>query len=160
VKSILPESLFVWFERTTIGVAVRDSVWAFPVIEAVHLLGLCLLGGSVILVDLRLLGLGLTDQSIPKLARIVRPWFVASIAILVLTGIPLFLSEAIKAYYNTSFWIKMTVLPVALVFTGLVRDRVAVRSGGEARFVKRLTGAVSIALWTTVAAAGRWIGFS
>ena len=156
---MLPESLFVWFEETSVGIAVRESVWAFPIIESVHLLGLCLLGGAVILVDLRLLGLGLTGESIAALARLTRPWLVAGVVVLIATGIPLFLSEAIKAYYNTAFWVKMCTLPVALVFTFVVRERVAARAK-EVNVRTRMTALASLALWFTVAAAGRWIGFS
>ena len=54
---------FDWLELTPIGTAIRDSLWLFPVIEAVHLLGLALLGGAVLVLDLRMLGLGLTRQS-------------------------------------------------------------------------------------------------
>lgn len=157
---LLPESLFLWFEATALGVAVRDSVWAFPVIEAVHLLGLCLLGGSVIVVDLRLLGLGLRGQSIARLARLARPWLVAGIAVMFATGVPLFLSEAVRAYYNTAFWVKMYTLPAAIAFTFAVRERVAARGEGEVNAATRVVGGVSLALWFTVAAAGRWIGFS
>ncbi len=154
------ESFFRWCESTLIGRAIADSVWAFPILEAVHLLGLCMLGGALLVVDLRLLGLGLTGQPVARLARYARPWLVASVAVMVLTGIPLFLSEAIKAYYNTSFWVKMCTLPFALAFTFAVRERVARRETDDPGMVGRIVGAVSLALWFTVAAAGRWIGFS
>ena len=154
------ESFFRWCESTVIGRAIADSVWAFPILEAVHLLGLCMLGGALLVVDLRLLGAGLTGQPVARLARYARPWLVASLAVMVLTGIPLFLSEAIKAYYNTSFWVKMCTLPVALAFTFAVRERVARRETDDPGMVGRIVGAVSLALWFTVAAAGRWIGFS
>ena len=117
------ESFFRWCESTPIGRAIGDSVWAFPILEAVHLLGLCVLGGALLVVDLRLLGVGLTGQPVARLARYARPWLVASVVVMVLTGVPLFLSEAIKAYYNTSFWVKMCTLPVALTFTFAVRER-------------------------------------
>ena len=154
------EPFFRWCESTLIGRAVADSVWAFPVLEAVHLLGLCLLGGALLVVDLRMLGLGLTGQPVSRLARHARPWLLAAIAVMVATGIPLFLSEAIKAYYNTSFWVKMSTLPVALAFTFGVRERVARLEGMEPGARCKVIGAVSLALWFTVAAAGRWIGFS
>ena len=76
------------------------------------------------------------------------------------TGIALFCSEAIKCYYNTSFWVKITTLPIALLFTFTVRDRIAARAGTDASATTRLVALISIALWFTVAAAGRWIGFS
>ena len=154
------ERLFDSFEATALGTAVRESIYAFPLIEAVHLLGLCMLGGALLVVDLRMLGLGMTDRRISELARSARPWLLTGIAILIVTGIPLFLSEAIKAYFNASFWVKMTTLPFALAFTLLVRERVARNDEIETGTLSRVVGAVSIALWFVVAAAGRWIGYS
>ena len=153
------EPLFIWFEETALGAAVRDSVWAFAVIESVHLLGLCLLGGALLIVDLRLMGYGLRHQSIRQVAAAARPWLLAGIAIMVLTGVPLMLSEAIKTYYNTAFWVKIITLPFALLFTFTLRARV-VRKASIADSITRLTAFVSVSLWITVAAAGRWIGFS
>lgn len=151
---------FRWCESTPIGRAIADSIWAFPILEAVHLLGLCMLGGALLVVDLRLLGVGLTAQPPARLARYARPWLVASVIVMVLTGVPLFLSEAIKAYYNTAFWVKMSTLPFALTFTFAVRERVVRRATEDPGVVGRVVGGVSLALWFTVAAAGRWIGFS
>lgn len=151
--------LFEWFETTGPGLMVRESVWLFPVIEAAHLLGLCLLGGALLVVDLRLLGAGLTATPVATLARHARPWLVAAVMLLLVTGVLLFLSEAVKCYYNQSFWVKITTLPIALVFTFAVRQRVI---GAEtvSRGSERLAGAASLLLWFVVAAAGRWIGFS
>ncbi len=152
--------MFEWFEATVLGTAVRQSLWAFPVIEAVHLLGLCLLGGSVLIVDLRLLGVGLARERIAELAARARPWLMGGIALMVLTGIPLFLSEAIKCYYNTSFWVKMATLPFALGFTFGVKGRAVADRTLETSARSRTLGTLSLVLWFTVAAAGRWIGFS
>ena len=150
---------FEWCEATRLGLAVRESVWLFPVVEAVHLLGLSLLGGVVLLVDLRMLGAGLTRTPVPVLARSVRPWLRAAVTLMALTGLLLFLSEAVKCYYSQAFWVKITTFPVAVGFTFLVRQRVA-EADDTAPMTARLTGAASIALWFIVAAAGRWIGFS
>ena len=152
--------LFDWFEYTTLGIVVRESVWMFPVIEAVHLLGLCLLGGVVLTVDLRMLGLGLRRQTIGELAGQLRPWLVGAVALLLVTGVLLFLSEAVKCYYSQSFLVKMITLPIALVFTFTVRARIAGAGGLEASLWTRMAAAASMLLWFTVAAAGRWIGFS
>jgi len=152
---------FEWCETLWLGQAVVGSNWLFPVIESVHLLALALLGGAIFLVDLRLLGLGLKDRPVSELARDARPWLLAALAGMILTGVPLFLSEPIKCYYSTAFWIKMTTLPIALLFAFTVRARVT-RTGAVQNSARRqqLVGALSIALWFTVAAAGRWIGFS
>ena len=154
-------SFFEWCEATALGSAIRESMWLFPVIESVHLLALAVLGGAILLVDLRLLGLGLTRHPVARLARDVQPWLVGSILVMLATGISLFLSEAVKCYYSTPFWVKMSTLPVALLFTATVRRRVVAADETRARpLVRKLVGVVSILLWFTVAAAGRWIGFS
>lgn len=152
---------FQWCESLWLGQAIVGSLWLFPVIEAVHLLALSMLGGAVLIVDLRLLGWGLKTHSVVDLARQARPWLIGSIAMMIATGVPLFLSEPIKCYYNTSFWVKMGALTVALLFTFTVRHRIT-RSEPVRNTARRqvLVGALSIALWVTVAAAGRWIGFS
>ncbi len=150
---------FEWCETTPVAQWVSGGVWQFAVIEAVHLLGLGLLGGSLLLVDLRMLGVGLTKQAIADLEAQMRVWLLGALVLMALTGVPLFLSEAIKCYYNTSFWVKMTTLPFAVAYTFSVRARVA-RGSRDTTMRTRLAAAASIALWFTVAAAGRWIGFS
>jgi hypothetical protein len=151
---------FEWAEASWVGDTIRQSLWLFPVIEATHLLGLATLGGSILLLDLRLLGFGLTSQPVRQLADDLRPWVVGSIVVMLMTGIPLFTSEAVKCYYNTSFWVKITTLPFAMAFTFTVRDRVAEAAGRDATATTRLAAIGSITLWFVVAAAGRWIGFS
>jgi hypothetical protein len=158
IPSLLP--LFEWFEATGLGQLVRTSTWLFPVIESVHLLGLCALGGTLLIVDLRMLGAGLTSQPLPALATAVHPWLVASLGVMVLTGVPLFLSEAVKCFHNPSFWVKMATLPLALLFTFTVRRRIATAPGRDTSATTRLVGAASLLVWFAVAAAGRWIGFS
>ena len=151
---------FEWCQNTFIGQAVSQSVWAFPVIEAIHLVGLCMLGGSVLIVDLRMLGAGLTQQRIAQIAGYARPWLVRSLVLMFCTGFLLFMSEAIKCYYNTSFWVKITTLPLAVGFTFAVREPTAHDVTLETSAKSRAVGAASIGLWFVVAAAGRWIGFS
>lgn len=152
---------FEWCETLWLGQAVIGSNWLFPVIESVHLLGLALLGGAILLVDLRLLGLGLKERAVAELAIDARPWMLTGLTILIATGIPLFLSEPIKLYYSGAFWLKITTLPIAIAFAFTVRARVTLSDSvrNTARR-QQLVGALSIALWFTVAAAGRWIGFS
>jgi len=154
------EALFIWFEDTPVGAAVRESIWAFAVIESVHLLGLCLLGGSILLVDLRLLGFGLTGQPIAKLAAHARRWMILGLTMMIATGVPLMLAEALKTYYNTAFWVKITTLPFAIAFTFVVRERMTRDESLMVSARTRIVAAVSIALWFTVAAGGRWIGYS
>src|SRR3989442_12810440 len=95
---------FEWCQATALGTAIRMSPWAFAVIESVHLLGLAVIGGAVLLVDLRMLGFGLKDQAIAEIARAAFPWLVGSLIVMLLTGVGLFLSEPMKCYASGPFW--------------------------------------------------------
>jgi hypothetical protein len=152
---------FQWCETLWLGQFVVGSNWLFPVIESIHLLFLALLGGSVLIVDMRLARLLLKDRAVSELAAEARPFMIAALLGMVATGLPLFLSEPIKCYYSAAFWLKMETLAIALVFTFTIRTRVT-RSESVRNTARRqiLVGALSMALWLTVAASGRWIGFS
>ena len=150
---------FEWIETTAMGQWLAQSIWSFAVIEAMHLVILCVLGGSLLIVDLRLLGLGLKNTPISVVGGYTHRWAVGASVLMVATGVLLLISEPIKLYYNTSFWVKMSTLPVALLFTFTLRKRV-VRGATDTTARTRMVGALSIGLWFVVAAAGRWIGFS
>jgi hypothetical protein len=152
---------FQWISETRVSHAIGQSSWAFAVIESVHLLALAVIGGAVLMLDLRLLGLGLRDQPIERVARDAFPWFVGSLMVMLITGVGLFLSEATKCYYSTPFWVKMTSLLLAMIFAFTVRRRVALAGEGQVRPIwLKVVAVVSLVLWFGVGAAGRWIGFS
>ena len=152
--------IFDRLELTAVGSAIRDSAWLFPVIESVHLMGLAVLGGAVLIVDLRLLGVGLQAQSRRYVLAQATPWLLGALFVMAMTGIPLFLSEALKCYFRPAFWIKMGSLAVALVFTFALRNRIVRSQPDLSRSRAAVLALCSLVLWFTVAAAGRWIGFS
>jgi len=152
--------LFTWADHTAIGVAIRASRWLFPVIEAFHLIALALLGGTVLIVDMRLLGWGLRSRPVSELASDMQPWMVAGLLVMLSSGFLLFLSEPKKLYDNLPFQIKMVFLFLAIVYTFTIRRRLLksnVDIAWPAR--SRLAGGVSIALWSVVGFMGRGIGF-
>ena len=113
---------FQWCESLWLGRVVVGSLWLFPVIEAVHLLALSVLGGAVLIVDLRLLGTRAEELDAGGVVREARPYMIgAPRRLMIATGIPLFLSEPIKCYYNNAFWVKMTTLPIAIAFAFTIR---------------------------------------
>jgi uncharacterized protein DUF6644 len=144
-----------------LGQAISTSTWAFAVIESIHLLALSVIGGAVLVVDLRLLGLGLRSQPAKDIARDAWPWFVASWMVMIVTGVLLFVSEPLKLYYSTPFFWKITFLVLATVFAVTVRRRVLRADEGRMQpLMMKLVGLTSLALWFGVGAGGRWIGFS
>jgi hypothetical protein len=149
-----------WLQFSPPLVAMRSSPWLFPLIATFHLMGLSLIGGAVLLVDLRLLGLGLRRQPVAPLAREAERWLFRGLLVMVVTGIPLFMCFATKYYYLTFFWVKMAALLAVVVFTVSVRRRVAMADQSQIKPVwAKVVALTSLTLWTTVALGGRYIGF-
>ncbi len=154
-------SFFTWCENTSIGEAIRASLWLFPAIESFHLLALAVIGGAVLVVNLRLLGFGFQRQPVAQLWRDTRPWMLGSLSVMLVSGMLLFTSEAVKLYYHEAFWVKMTSLLLSILFTFTVHRKVALADEGRVRpFWSKMAALISILIWTGVGVGGRWIGFS
>lgn len=145
-------------EDSYIGEYVRSSLWLFPVIQSFHLIGLGILGGAVVVGDLRLMGILMRTESTRYVIRVTRPWFNFGLFILIITGIPLFLSEAVKCYYSRAFWIKISCLLLGTLFVYFIRNPTVLSK--DENFIIKILGFVSFSLWVVTAASGRWIGFS
>lgn len=162
----MPDALALcrWLEHTSVGAAVRESLWLFPAIETLHLLGMAALVGTVVVFDLRLLGWTLRRERVSTLAGQLLPWTWVGFAAQVVTGALLFMSEAVKVYTNPAFKVKMLLLVLAgvqaLVFHRTVYRGVATwDESGVLPLGARVSGFVSILLWVGIVAAGRFIGF-
>ena len=145
-------------EDSYIGEYVRSSLWLFPVIQSFHLIGLGILGGAVVIGDLRLMGILMRTESTRYVIRVTRSWFDFGLFTLVITGIPLFLSEAVKCYYSRAFWIKISCLLLGTLFIYFIRNPIVLSK--DENFMIKVLGFVSFSLWVVTAASGRWIGFS
>ena len=149
-----------WLQYSAPLHAMRESPIFFPIVATIHLMGLALIGGAVLVVDLRLLGLALPNQPVAALAADAERWLFRGLAVMVTTGILLFMCFATKYYYLTFFWVKMAALLAVIVFTWSVRRRVALANDGDVSPMRRkVVALVSMFLWTTVAVGGRYIGF-
>lgn len=154
-------SFFTWCENGSLGEAIRGSNWLFPVIESFHLLGLAVIGGAVLVVNLRMLGFGIARQPTAQLWRDTRPWLLGSLTVMLVSGLLLFTSEATKLYYHAAFWVKMMSLLLSILFTFIVVRKVALADPGRISPLWNKTVAlISILLWSGVGIGGRWIGFS
>jgi hypothetical protein len=155
----LLHTLFRWLGHTTIGVAMARSTWGFPIIEMVHLIGLASLGGTILIVNLQLLGIGPGRLPASRVARELRTLFVTSLLVMLVSGVLLVSAEALKCYYNPAFRAKMALLFLAISVSYAIH-RNLIRSGDDDRPTVWLkTAAVlSLILWLCVGAAGRLIG--
>ncbi len=136
------------------SVAIRDSAWAYPIIESVHVLGLCLLG-MVILMDLRVMGVALTRVPAEEIAADLTPWMTAGVVVIIASGILTFLNNPVEYYTNAVFRIKMLMLLLLAVNAWVLRAG-HFRQGRRAAFART----VSLVLWAGMIVAGRMITYS
>ena len=158
-EALLP--LFEWMEATSPGVISQTYGAVFALVEAAHLIAMALLGGAVLVADGRLLGLILRDFPLSRVLDQSHRLFVWSLAAMILTGVFMACGVALKVYYLNVFWYKMLALVTGVFFVFFIR-RPLLRGDVENMNPQllRLVGIASLMIWFSVAATGRWIGFS
>jgi hypothetical protein len=147
-----------------IGTAIRESDYAFPIIESVHVLGITLLVGTIALLDLRMLGLVLRSISVTRIARTVFPLTWTGFAVMFTSGFLLFWAEAAKNYSNPAFRIKLILLALVglnpLIFHTTIYRRVHEWEVLEVSpWRARAAAIASLTLWSGVIVAGRLIAY-
>ena len=157
-------ALCKWLEQTWGGGSIRQSLWLFPAIETLHLLGMAALVSTITVYDLRLLGWIMRRQRVSDLTRRLLPWAWAGFAVQVVTGALLFSSEAVKVYGNPAFRVKMLLILLAgaqaLIFQWTSYRNVATWDDSEIMPAgAKVAGFISMLLWIGIVASGRFIGF-
>lgn len=155
---------FQWLETTGVSVAIRESTLMFPVIEGTHVLSLALSVGTIVALDLRLVGWGLKKIPVSVIFEQLRPWSLLGFAIMFITGILLFWSEPVKCATTPAFIVKMILLAGTGINAFLFDRRVykTVSSWDSAVDVPgraKLAGYASLILWFGVIFAGRWTAY-
>ena|SRR5437868_7234734 len=156
IHATLP--FFRWADQTWISVWIRDSTWAFALIEVFHLFGLTLLLGTLTILNLRLFGWGLGAYPLKAVAIDALPWTFVGMAVSITSGILLFLSEAMKCYGSLPFFVKMGLLAPALVFTFTFHRRLT-KADTPSPTASKCAACLSVMLWFGVGLAGRAIAF-
>jgi uncharacterized protein DUF6644 len=154
-------------EASAFGQAMRDSLWLYPTAEIVHLTGIGLLFGSIVIFDLRLLGFS-RGISVKALARHVLPWTAASFLLIVPSGLMMFTAYASDFIASPVFAIKMCLLLAGGANAGLFHTitfpSVGVWDAEEMRKLPpppsaRIAAAVSLLIWLSVIACGRLLEY-
>lgn len=155
---------FQWLQNTAVGSHISNSFWLFPFIECFHVFGIVVLVGATGVLDLRLLGLALKRQSVSKLNEQLLPWAWSGFALMVISGLLMFSSEAVKVYANGAFRLKMGLILLAGI-NALVFQTTVYKTVDKWDLLPRppigarLAGMFSLVLWVGVIFAGRWIAY-
>jgi hypothetical protein len=149
--------IFEWLQHTYLAQTIRHSAALIATLEIVHLIGMTLLIGTILMVDLSLLGLGIGRQPVSRIARELSSFTVAGLAIMLVSGPLILSSEAVRCYKTPAFWIKMLLLGIAVAFHFTVHRRVTLAEPPVAHSSARLVASLSFGLWVGVALAGKGI---
>lgn len=153
-------SLIHWCSTWAPIVFIRDSKYGMPAVQSVHLTGLTVLLATMVMLDLRLAGVGNRESSVSGLARQLKPWMAGAAAMVILSGIVIFLGTPDKYLTSLPFRVKMALLCCAILFHfGVLRRFVAQAVGSHARRANVIVAVVSLTLWFSVGWAGRAIAF-
>jgi hypothetical protein len=157
-----------WVEHTPLAAAVRGDSgweWLFPNVETIHVLSLALVFGSIVMVDLRLIGLTSRSSAVSRLSAEILPYTWVAFACAVVSGSLMFISKAHTYFYNLQFQLKFLCMALAglnmIIFHfGVYRHVVGWDQDRRPPWPARLAGSLSIGLWIAVIFFGRWIGFT
>ena len=144
---------------------IRENGWSFPFIECVHVLAITFVVGTVVMVDLRLLGVASRQRAVSRLTTEVLPWTWGGFIVALVTGSLMFSSAAVKYFDNIPFRLKFVVmvlagLNMAVFHLTTARSMAHWDEHPSPPLLAKVAGALSITCWIGVIAAGRWIGFS
>ena len=154
-----------WLQDTRFSSIMRDSVWAEPIVETVHVLALTLFFGFAVLLDLRLLGFVLKTRPISEVLKQLNHWLTIGYIIMISTGILLFIGDPVSFYSTFPFKLKMVLLIFvginAAIFNMTIGKRTAEWDiSPTPPWQARTAGIVSLVLWISIIAAGRVIAYA
>jgi hypothetical protein len=156
-QSLLP--LFDWYGHTTLAHIMSDSAALIATAQIIHLIGMALLIGTIMMVDLTMLGFGFKRHPVSRVAGELAPWTWTGLAIMFATGPLNLASETQRCYDSSFFWIKMGLIVLAVSFHFTVHRRVTLAEPPVPASRAKLVACVSLALWFGVAVAAKFIGF-
>jgi hypothetical protein len=154
-----------WLEATPVGVMIRESAYGFPIVVALHILGITLSVGTLVWFDLRLLGVSMVGYRASMMYRRLTPWMFTGFAMMLMTGLILFIGYATAAYANVYFRIKILAMVLAainaFVYHRFTERRIVDWDDAAAPPIRaRVAGLVSICVWATVIIAGRMMSYT
>lgn len=154
--------LTLWLSETSLSLWLQTHFWAIPILQCIHILAIAAAFGAILMVNLRIFRLAGTDRTMAETERRYIRWIWWSLAVLILSGTGLVISEPIRDLINPVFWIKMGGVVIAILaslwFHGRVMRRLS--AGGEAGPVIKTAALLIIILWCLIMLGGRWIAYA
>jgi hypothetical protein len=153
-----------WLSATPASQAIQSSSWVIPAVQTAHIVAVASVVSSMLMVDLRLLGVRASEQSLAGIVRRFLPFVWWPLAVLMLTGAVLIVAEPSRALQNPVFLLKMTLLLLAAILAVICQwprraDAGYWEQSPARRTTARLLALASLPLWVGIVFAGRWIAY-
>jgi hypothetical protein len=148
----------MFIQANALTKAMTDYDWLFPAAECIHIASFALAIGTIALVDLSLLGVGLQRKAAAQIARSTSLWTLSGLVLIIFTGLLLFASDPDMYLRNASFRFKITCLVLAIIYNYTIHRKVALSESGSGMGTKLVAG-VSLVLWISVVFGGLFIAF-
>ena len=136
---------------------LNNNDWAFPLFECIHIAMFAMSIGTIAVVDLRLLGLGMRRQSPVELMKATSLWTLIGLVVVITSGLVIFTTDPQSYYYNPAFRYKCIALVGAIVYNYTIHRMTILSNAG--RFLGGLVGGVSLLLWISIVFAGIFYSF-
>jgi hypothetical protein len=154
-----------WLADTPLSQTLQNQLWVVPTSQSIHILAVSIVFASVCMINLRLLGVGVTGRSVSQLSNALLPWMWRGLAVLLFTGLIQTVAEPVRQFVTPVFWAKMTMIIVVVTMTAVyaravrrnasVWDSASSRPGGGRAFA-----VLSTLLWLAIIVCGRFIGYT
>jgi hypothetical protein len=153
-----------WIDTTPLSQVIQNTPWVVPTVQTMHILGIAAVMSSILMINLRLLGVAGTDQSLARVSDRFRPVVWRTLPLLLLTGATLIIGEPLRSLGNPSFQVKMLLLVCAIALTlgfqrPLRKNPQYWDAAGARRAMARTIAVLSLVLWSFIVFAGRWIAY-
>jgi Na+-transporting NADH:ubiquinone oxidoreductase subunit NqrD len=159
------EAFAAWLGATPLTAFLENQAWAVPTIQVVHILAITVVMGAAVIVNLRILGVVETGQSLAALTRRFVPPSIVAILVLAVTGLLLIAGEPTRAMFRYVFWAKMGLVALALalsagILAGLNSSGAAADSRVPVPAPLKVLAVLALMIWLAIIVAGRWIGYA
>jgi hypothetical protein len=136
---------------------LNSNEWSFPLAECFHVASMSLCIGTIAVVDLRLLGVGLRNQTAAQLVRLTEFWTIAGFSVVIISGLLIFSSDPLKYLHSAPFQLKMTLLMLGMLYNYTLHRKVA--QSNPPTGLRFLTAGFSLALWGALVFSSIFIAF-
>ena len=158
-------SIFEWVDTFPSSIAIRESQYVYASLLTSHVIGMCVFAGLIVMMDLRLLGVGNRRTSFSQIQRRLFPWQMFGMSVSAATGLLLVYADPLRFYANIYFWIKAVMMVLAGV-NAMAFHQVTYRTVDAWNtetvmpFGAKLASVMSIVLWAGVIVSGRLIAYN